>query len=57
MSLRIIVLAKQVPDTRNVGKDAMKEVGDKMDVSLRETGVGGVAGTPAAQEVVEKLGM
>ena len=37
--------------------DAMKEVGDKMDVSLRETGVGGVAGTPAAQEVVEKLGM
>jgi hypothetical protein len=24
---------------------------------LRETGVGGVAGTPAAQEVVEKLGM
>ena len=37
--------------------DAMKEVGDKMDVSLRETGIGGVAGTPAAQEVVEKLGM
>ena len=35
--------------------DAMKEVGDKMDVSLRETGIGGVAGTPAAQEVVEKL--
>ena len=27
MSLRIIVLAKQVPDTRNVGKDAMKEDG------------------------------
>ena len=25
MSLNIIVLAKQVPDTRNVGKDAMKE--------------------------------
>ena len=25
--LRIIVLAKQVPDTRNVGKDAMKEDG------------------------------
>ena len=37
--------------------DAMKEVGDKMDVSLRETGIGGVAGTPVAQEVVEKLGM
>ena len=27
MSLRIIVLAKQVPDTLNVGKDAMKEDG------------------------------
>ncbi|KAA6326476.1 hypothetical protein EZS27_024424, partial [termite gut metagenome] len=23
MSLKIVVLAKQVPDTRNVGKDAM----------------------------------
>ena len=27
MSLKIIVMAKQVPDTRNVGKDAMKEDG------------------------------
>jgi electron transfer flavoprotein beta subunit len=27
MSFKIIVLAKQVPDTRNVGKDAMKEDG------------------------------
>ena len=27
MSLKIIVLEKQVPDTRNVGKDAMKEDG------------------------------
>ena len=27
MSLRIVVLAKQVPDTRNVGKDAMKADG------------------------------
>lgn len=35
--------------------DAMKEVGDKMDVSLRETGIGGVAGTPAGQEVTERL--
>ena len=27
MNLKIIVLAKQVPDTRNVGKDAMKADG------------------------------
>ena len=27
MSLNIVVLAKQVPDTRNVGKDAMKADG------------------------------
>jgi electron transfer flavoprotein beta subunit len=27
MSFKIVVLAKQVPDTRNVGKDAMKEDG------------------------------
>ena len=27
MSLKIVVLAKQVPDTRNVGKDAMKADG------------------------------
>ena len=26
-NLKILVLAKQVPDTRNVGKDAMKEDG------------------------------
>ena len=27
MKLKIVVLAKQVPDTRNVGKDAMTEAG------------------------------
>lgn len=27
MNLKVVVLAKQVPDTRNVGKDAMKEDG------------------------------
>ena len=27
MSLKIVVLAKQVPDTHNVGKDAMKADG------------------------------
>ena len=37
--------------------DAMKEVGDKMDVTLRETGIGGVAGTPKAMEIVERLNM
>lgn len=36
--------------------DAMKEVGDKMDVSLRETGLGGVAGSPKAVEIVEYMG-
>lgn len=35
--------------------DAMKEVGDRMHVSLRETGEGGLAGTPEAQEIVKRL--
>ena len=34
---------------------AMKEVGDKMDVSLRETGIGGVAGTPFGQAISDKM--
>ena len=33
MSLKIVVLAKQVPDTRNVGKDAMKADGTINPVS------------------------
>ncbi len=37
--------------------DAMKEVGDKMDVSLRETGYGGVAGSAKAAEIVERMNM
>ena len=36
---------------------AMRKVGDKMDVSLKETGVGGVAGTPFGQKIAEKMGM
>ena len=36
---------------------AMREVGDKLDVSLKETGVGGVAGTPFGQKIAEKMGM
>ncbi len=35
--------------------DAMKEIGDSMDVTLRETGRGGLAATQAAQELVNKL--
>ncbi|MBR5225878.1 MAG: L-serine ammonia-lyase, iron-sulfur-dependent, subunit alpha [Clostridia bacterium] len=35
--------------------DAMRDVGDKMDVSLRETGIGGVAGTPFGQMISEKM--
>lgn len=37
--------------------DAMKEVGDKMDVSLRETGIGGVAGSPEAARIVKRMNM
>lgn len=37
--------------------DAMKEIGEAMHVSLRETGEGGIANTPAAKEITEKLGM
>ena len=36
---------------------AMREVGDKMDVSLKETGVGGVAGPPFGQKIAEKMGV
>lgn len=34
---------------------AMRDVGDKMDVSLRETGHGGVAGTPCGIRVAERM--
>lgn len=37
--------------------DAMREVGESMHSSLRETGEGGVANTPAAKEISEQLGM
>ena len=36
---------------------AMRDVGDKMDVSLRDTGLGGVAGTPFGIHIAEKLGV
>ena len=35
--------------------DAMREVGDKMDVSLRETGLGGVAATAFGQAMSKKM--
>ena len=34
---------------------AMREVGDRMDVSLRETGLGGLAGTPFGQAMSERM--
>lgn len=51
MSLAGIV--SQIPVDEVI--DAMKEVGDRMDVSLKETGVGGVAGSLTAQEVVKRI--
>lgn len=46
-------ITSQIPVDQVI--DAMKEVGDKMDVSLRETALGGVAVTPRGQEVSEKM--
>lgn len=46
-------IVSQIPVDQVI--DAMKEVGDKMDVSLRETALGGVAMSPKGQEVSERL--
>lgn len=35
--------------------DAMREVGDKMDISLKETGKGGLAATTTGREIEERL--
>ena len=35
--------------------DAMREVGEKMDASLRETGEGGLAATPCGRAARERL--
>ena len=35
--------------------DAMKEVGEAMNDSLRETGKGGLANTPRAKEIAENI--
>ena len=37
--------------------DAMGEVGMKMDVTLRETSMGGVATSPKGLEIAKRLGM
>lgn len=37
--------------------DAMAEVGDKMDASLKETALGGLAVTPTAMKIAEKTGL
>lgn len=35
--------------------DAMREIGDQMDTSLRETGLGGLAATPKARQVTGQI--
>ena len=47
-------ITSQIPPDQVI--DAMKEVGESMHVSLRETGEGGVANTPKAKEIVARLG-
>lgn len=46
-------IESQIPADQVI--DAMREVGEKMDVSLRETGIGGVAGSLRGREVAGKL--
>lgn len=46
-------ITSQIPVDQVI--DAMKEVGDKMDVTLRETALGGVATSPAGLEISERL--
>lgn len=46
-------IVSQIPVDQVI--DAMREVGEKMDVSLRETGIGGVAGSPRGQEFGKNL--
>ena len=51
--LALAGIRSAVPPDEVIG--AMREVGDKMDVSLRETGLGGVAATPFGQAIAEKM--
>ena len=43
------------PDSTGSVMDAMKEVGDKMDASLRETALGGLAQTEEGMKIAEKM--
>ncbi|MBQ7885876.1 MAG: L-serine ammonia-lyase, iron-sulfur-dependent, subunit alpha [Clostridia bacterium] len=51
--LALAGIRSAVPPDEVIG--AMREVGDKMDVSLRETGLGGVAATAFGQAMTQKL--
>lgn len=46
-------IVSQIPPDQVI--DAMKEIGDKMDTSLRETAQGGLAKTKTAREITEKF--
>ncbi len=46
-------IVSQIPVDQVI--DAMKDAGDKMDASLRETALGGVAISPAGQEIWKRM--
>lgn len=52
-NMAIAGLTSRIPADEVI--DAMGEVGDMMNASLRETGLGGLAGTPTAQSITESL--
>lgn len=52
-NMAIAGLTSRIPADEVI--DAMGEVGDMMHASLRETGLGGLAGTPTAQSITRSL--
>lgn len=52
-NMAIAGLTSRIPADEVI--DAMGEVGDMMNASLRETGLGGLAGTPTAQSITQSL--
>ncbi len=52
-NMAIAGLTSRIPADEVI--DAMGEVGDVMHANLRETGLGGLAGTPTAQQITEEL--